>query len=136
MHRHCLQVFELEIRRDHGHLVRLGDVAKVELGSESYDSSVILNGKKAVFVGISTTPTANPLTVIKNIREQLPILQKSFPPSLHAHIVYDATRYISSSLHEVISTIAEATVIVILVIFLFLGSLRNVLIPVMLYLYL
>lgn len=113
-----------------GSVVRLKDIAKVELGSDNYDSSVILNGKKAIFVGVSSTPTANPLTVIEKVRNLLPQIKKDFPPALQAKVVYDATKYISASIHEVIRTIFEATAIVVLVIFLFLGSVRSVLIPV------
>lgn len=113
-----------------GSLIRLEDVAQVELGSQSYDTAVYFNGKKAIFVGINATPTANPLTVISDIRKLLPDVEKNFPPSLRAYIVYDSTDYIRESLHEVMRTIAEATVIVIVVIYLFLGALRSVLIPV------
>lgn len=111
-------------------IVRLKDVAKIELGSENYDSSVILNGNKAIFVAIDGSPTANPLNVIKDVRKLLPTLQAGFPASLQAKIVYDATVYIKASLRDVMKTIIEATLIVIVVIFLFLGSLRTILIPV------
>ena len=111
-------------------IVHLRDVAKVELGSEDYDSSVYLNGKKAIFVAINSTPTANPLTVISDVRKILPILQKQFPPTLSSQIVYDATVYIKASLHDVMKTIVEAALIVVIVIFLFLGSLRTILIPI------
>lgn len=111
-------------------LVRLQDVGKVELGSQDYNSSVTFNGEQAVFIGITATPTANPLTVISAARAALPELIKQFPPSLKASVVYDATTYIRSSLREVIKTLVEATLIVIVVIYLFLGSLRSVAIPV------
>lgn len=111
-------------------VVRLKDVARIQLGQESYDSSVIFNGKKAVFIGVSATPSANPLTVIAGVKHLLPQLEKNYPPTLTSKIVYDATEYIRASIHEVVQTIAEATVIVILVIFLFLGSIRTVLVPV------
>lgn len=111
-------------------IVRLSDVAKVELGSESYDSSVILNGKKAIFIGIYPTPSANPLSVITDVKKILPDIQKNFPPSLTAKVVYDATDFIRASINEVIHTIGEAAFIVVIVIFLFLGSLRSVLIPI------
>jgi len=110
--------------------VRIRDVARVELGAENYDSKVTFNGKKAVFVGISGTPTANPLTVIHAVREELPAIGNNLPPSLQYSIAYDATKYIETSIDEVIRTIFEATVIVVIVIFLFLGSLRSVIIPV------
>src|SRR3990167_6800966 len=121
---------DLIIKQDKGQLVRLRDVARVELGSENYDSSVYFNGKKAIFMGVDATPEANPLTVISNVKKILPELEKSFPPSLHAAVAFDATQFINASLHEVLKTIFEATAIVILIIFLFLGSLRSVSIPV------
>lgn len=118
------------IKNVDGAIVRLKDVADIQLGSETYDTSVIFNGKKAVFVGIASTPSANPLTVITDTRALLPKLMKNFPPALHGTIVYDATKYIRASINEVIRTIIEATLIVIVVIFLFLGSFRAVLIPI------
>ena len=92
--------------------------------------SVYFNGEKGVFIGIKATPEANPLTVINKVKQALPGIQKDFPPTLRSKIVYDSTKFIQASIHEVLKTIAEATVIVILVIFLFLGSLRTVLVPV------
>lgn len=120
----------LIVRSDQGSIIRLRDIARIDLGSESYDSSVSFNGKKAVFLAISPTPTANPLTVISNIRKIFPSITQEFPPSLQGTIVYDATEYIRTSIHEVIMTIIEAALIVIVVIFLFLGSLRSVFIPI------
>lgn len=121
---------QLIVRSTNNAIIRLGDIAKVELGSQDYNTTVRFNGKKAVFVAISPTPTANPLTVISKVREKLPSIQHEFPPSLTGTIVYDATDFIRASIDEVIHTIVEAGLIVILVIFLFLGSLRSVLIPV------
>lgn len=128
---HSPQEFQqMVIKTTNNALIRLGDVAKIELGAESYDSSVIFNGKKAVFIGITATPTANPLSVITKINELFPKIKKDFPPSINGYVVYDATKYIRASIKEVIKTIIEATVIVVLVIFLFLGALRSVSIPV------
>ena len=120
----------LIIKQDKNHLVRLSDVAKVQLGSENYNSSVYFNGKKAIFMAVNATPEANPLTVIAQVRKMLPELEKTFPPTLKSSVVFDATTFINASLHEVLKTIFEATAIVILIIFLFLGSLRSVTIPV------
>ncbi|MFT4060220.1 MAG: efflux RND transporter permease subunit [Legionella sp.] len=120
----------LIVRSNKGSIIRLHDIATIELGSQSYDSSVTFNGKKAVFISITPTPTANPLTVISETRKVLPAIMKEFPPSLSGTIVYDATEFIRAAIEEVTHTIVEAGVIVILVIFLFLGSLRSVLIPV------
>lgn len=128
---HNVDEFKNLIIRNNGTtLIRLRDVAQIQLGAQSYDSSVTYNGKQAIFVGINATPTANPLTVINDVRKLLPDIQKDFPPSLKSYVVYDSTDYIRESLHEVIRTIAEATIIVVVVIYLFLGALRSVLIPV------
>lgn len=118
------------IRSDNNSIIRIQDVAKVELGSQTYDSSVSFNGKKAVFVAITPTPAANPLSVISAVKALLPEIKNNFPPSLDATVVYDATDYIRASIEEVVSTIIEAAIIVIIVIFLFLGSMRSVFIPI------
>jgi multidrug efflux pump len=110
-------------------LIHLRDVARVDLGAENYDSSVIFNGKNAVFIGIQSTPTANPLTVISDVKKVMPTLAMNYPRGFEGKVVYDSTEYIRSSIHEVISSITESSIIVILVIFLFLGSLRTVTIP-------
>lgn len=121
---------QLIVRASNNSVIRLQDVGRIELGSQDYNSSVRFNGKKAVFLAITPTPTANPLTVISNVRKLMPSIQHEFPPSLTGTIVYDATKFIHASIDEVIHTIIEAGVIVILVIFLFLGSIRSVIIPV------
>ncbi|MBA3535662.1 MAG: multidrug efflux RND transporter permease subunit [Tatlockia sp.] len=121
---------QLIVRAKNNAIIRLRDIAKVELGSQDYNTTVRFNGKKAVFIAITPTPTANPLTVISNVRKMMPTVQHEFPPSLTGTIVYDATDFIRASIDEVIHTIIEAALIVILVIFLFLGSLRSVVIPV------
>ena len=121
---------ELIVRSNKHSIIRLRDVGKVGLGSENYDSSGTFDGKKAVFIAITPTPLANPLTVISAARNAFPAIQKQFPPSLSGTIVYDATDYIRASIREVTETILEAALIVIVVIFLFLGSIRSVLIPI------
>ena len=121
---------KLIVRSENHAIVHLSDIATVKLGSQSYDSSVRFDGKKAVFIGITPTPTANPLTVINDARKAFPAIQRQFPPSLTGTIVYDATDFIRASIKEVISTIIEAALIVIVVIFLFLGSIRSVSIPI------
>ncbi|MBA2710764.1 MAG: efflux RND transporter permease subunit [Tatlockia sp.] len=121
---------QLIVRSSNNALIKLRDIAKVELGSQDYNTTVRFNGKKAVFLAITPTPTANPLTVISSVRKIIPSIQHEFPPSLTGTIVYDATNFIRASIDEVIHTIIEAALIVILVIFLFLGSLRSVIIPV------
>ena len=124
------QFQEMIVKNVDGTLIRLKDIADVKLGSVTYDDSVTFNGKQAIFIGVTATPSANPLTVIKRIRKVLPDIKSDFPPSLDGKIVYDATQYIRAALHEVIRTIIEATAIVVVVIFLFLGALRSVLIPI------
>jgi len=121
---------QLVVKRTSGSLVRLSDLASIELGAESYDSSVIFSGQKAVFFGIYATPSANPLEVIDRVRAALPGIQGQLPSALQGKIVYDATEYIRSSIYEVIITLGEAALIVVLVIFLFIGSVRAVIIPV------
>jgi len=121
----------LVVKHDGPRLVRLGDVAKVELGPETEDMSVFAGGDRAIFVGVYTTPEANPLSVIRQIREEtLPQIQAQLPPGLTAKVAYDSTLFIESAIHEVATTIVEAAVIVMIVIFFFMGSLRSVAIPV------
>ncbi|ACK49914.1 acriflavin resistance protein [Methylocella silvestris BL2] len=111
-------------------LTRLGAIADIELGPESVDSSSVFDGLKAVFVGIYPTPTANPLDVINNVREAFPELKAQLPVGLDAAIAYDATEFIRASIYEVKKTLIEAALVVIIVIFLFLGSLRATIIPI------
>ncbi len=118
------------IRNGENGLVRVRDVADVELGSESYDSSVRFSGQRAVFMAISATPGSNPLDVIQRVRDVMPQIEASLPPGLETTIVYDATEYIADSIDEVVNTLVEAGLIVIVVIFLFLGAPRAVAIPV------
>ena len=117
-------------RGNNGVLIHMKDVAHVELGREDYDSSVYFDGTRGVFVGVSPTPDANPLSMITQVRGLMPEIFKQMPPGLNGEVVYDATQYIHESINEVVRTIAEAIVIVIIVIFAFLGSLRTVTIPV------
>ncbi|MCJ0974269.1 multidrug efflux RND transporter permease subunit [Pseudomonas sp. PS1] len=110
--------------------VLLGDVARVEMGAESYNAVSSFDGIPSVYIGIKGTPSANPLDVIEEVRAVMPQIQSQLPPGLKVTIAYDATRFIQASIDEVVKTLAEAVVIVIVVVFLFLGSLRSVLIPV------
>jgi multidrug efflux pump len=111
-------------------LIRLSDVAEIELGPQSADSSSVFDGLKAVFIGVYATPTANPLTVITNVRKAFPEIQRELPAGLEATIAYDATNFIRASLWEVMKTLGEAALIVVVVIFLFLGNLRSTIIPI------
>ncbi|MBJ2242043.1 MULTISPECIES: multidrug efflux RND transporter permease subunit [unclassified Pseudomonas] len=110
--------------------VRLGDVARVELGAQNYDSFSSFNGLPATYISIKPTPDANPLELGKRVRELMPLLQAQLPPHLQADIAYDSTLYINASIDHVLSSLLEAILIVVLVVFLFLGSLRAVVIPV------
>lgn len=111
-------------------LVRLGEIADIELGPENADSSSVFDGLKAVFIGVYSTPTANPLTVITDVRKAFPKIEAELPPGLDAAIAYDATNFIRASLWEVVKTLGEAALITVLVIFLFLGNLRSTVIPI------
>ncbi len=119
----------LVVRRNGDQLVRLSDVADVVLGAEDYDSEVRFSGERAVFMGIWALPNANSLDVIKEVRKEIAAIQKDLPTGLTARIAYDATQYIADALHEVVKTLVMTLIIVSVVIFLFLGSFRSVLIP-------
>jgi len=111
-------------------IIRLGQIAKLELGPENNNFAAAFDGVKAVFMGITATPDANPLTVISAVREAMPEVQRALPQGLESNIAYDATEFISESIWEVGKTLGEAGLIVIVVIFLFLGNFRSTLIPV------
>lgn len=119
----------LVVRQNGDQLVRLSDLADVALGAEDYDSEVRFSGERAVFMGIWTLPNANALDVIKRVRTEMVAIQKELPEGLKGRIAYDATKYIDDAIHEVLKTLSETLLIVSIVIFLFLGSLRSVLIP-------
>ena len=123
-------VFERFVIRDEGsNLVRLGDVADIELGAEDYDSLIMFDNVPSIYIGINGTTDGNPLTTIKLVSAELDKMKSSFPPGLNASIAYDSTEFIEASIDEVIITLAQAAVIVVIVIFLFLGSFRSTLIP-------
>jgi multidrug efflux pump len=112
-----------------GQVVRLDQVANVTLGSDDYDSSVAFDGKSSVFVGIQVAPGANLLDVVARVRKVFPDIQQQLPSGLKGQIVYDSTKFVTSSIDEVIKTLVEAVLIVTAVVFIFLGSLRSVIIP-------
>jgi multidrug efflux pump len=121
---------QLVVRERNGAVIRLGDLAEIVLGAEDYDSAVNFSGKTAVFIGVWALPNANSLDVIRLVRAEMDNLQKEIPDQIQAVVAYDGTAYIKSAISEVEETLAETLLIVVLVIFLFLGSLRSVLIPV------
>jgi multidrug efflux pump len=125
-----VEEFENLVLRQNGDtLVRLSDVAEVSLGAEDYDSEVRFTGERAVFMGVWVLPNANSLDVIKRVREEMVAIQADLPTGLTGRVAYDATKYIDDAIREVIKTLTETLAIVAVVIFLFLGSLRSVLIP-------
>src|SRR5690348_480675 len=121
---------QLVVKQDKGTIVRLGEIADVVLGAETYDEDVRFNGESATFMGIWVLPTANSLDVIKKVREAIPEINSQLPPGMKVGIPYDSTLYIEDAIREVLSTLTETLLIVVVVIFLFLGSFRSVLIPV------
>src|ERR1700694_2016821 len=121
---------QLVVKQDKGVVVRLGEIADVVLGAQNYEQDVRFNGETATFMGIWVLPTANSLEVIKNVRAALPEIQSQLPPGMKAGVPYDSTAYIQDAINEVLTTLTETLLIVIVVIFLFLGSFRSVLIPI------
>jgi len=117
------------VKQQGGAVVRLQDVANVTLGSDDYDSQVSFDGKKAVYIGIKVAPSANLLDVIAGVRKVFPDIQAQLPQGISGKIVYDSTKFVKSSIHEVIKTLLEALLVITLVVFVFLGSPRSVLIP-------
>ena len=120
----------LVVKEHGGDIVRLGDIADVVLGAENYEQDVRFDGKSATFMGIWVLPNANSLDVIRRVRAVIPEIQARLPVGMKVGIPYDATEYISDAIREVLKTLSETLLIVILVIFLFLGSFRAVIIPI------
>src|SRR5436853_472153 len=121
---------QLVVKQDKGTIVRLGEIADVVLGAETYDEDVRFNGESATFMGVWVLPTANALEVIRHVREVIPGIRAQLPVGMKVGIPYDSTAYIQDAIREVLSTLTETLLIVVVVIFLFLGSFRSVLIPV------
>src|SRR5436853_695640 len=121
---------QLVVKQDKGTIVRLGEIADVVLGAETYDEDVRFNGESATFMGVWVLPTANSLDVIKQVRDAIPGIRAQLPVGMKVGIPYDSTAYIQDAIREVLSTLTETLLIVVVVIFLFLGSFRSVLIPV------
>jgi len=121
---------QLVVKEENGVIVRLGEIADVVLGSENYDQEVRFNGEAATFMGVWVLPTANTLDVIKKVRAEIPGIQVQLPAGMKVGIPYDSTEYIQDAINEVLRTLSETLLIVIVVIFLFLGSLRALIIPV------
>ncbi|WP_191488810.1 efflux RND transporter permease subunit [Pseudomonas sp. FEN] len=120
---------QLVVKQNGDALVHLEDVATLTLGAESYDTSVAFSGKRSVFIGIKVAPNANILSVAANVRKAFPDLQSQLPNGVRGEIVYDSTAFINTSIYEVVKTLVEAMIIVAVVIYLFLGSFRAVIVP-------
>lgn len=128
---HTLDEFrKLVVKRNGADIVYLDQVATVSLGSDDYNTNVAFSGKQSVFIGIKVAPDANLLDVAERVRAVLPDIQKQLPTGLVGNIVYDSTKFITTSIDEVVATLLEALLIVTVVIFLFLGSFRAVMVPV------
>jgi multidrug efflux pump len=121
---------QIVVQEKNGVVVRLGEIADVVLGAENYDQDVRFNGETAVFIGIWVLPTANTLDVIGRVREAMPGIQAQLPAGMKGGIPYDSTVYIRDSIDEVLKTLSETLLIVIFIIFMFLGSVRSLIIPV------
>ena len=121
---------KMVIKQQNGAIIHLGDVAKVDLGAQNYNSAVSFDGRTAVYIGIKVAPAANLLTVVNNVREAYPAINGQLPEGLSSNIVYDSSKFVSSSIYEVIATLLEAFIIVTIVIYIFLGSMHSVTIPI------
>jgi multidrug efflux pump len=121
---------QLVVKQQDGVVVRLGDIADVVLGAENYEQDVRFNGQAATFMGIWVLPTSNTLEVIRKVRDEIPAIRAQLPAGMKLGVPYDSTEYIQDAIQEVLRTLSETLLIVIVVIFLFLGSMRSLIIPV------
>src|SRR6266540_3536706 len=121
---------QLVVKEKDGTVVRLGEIADVVLGAENYEQDVRFNGQAATFMGIWVLPNANALDVIRRAREAMVGIEAQLPVGMKAGIPYDSTKYIEDAIHEVLKTLSETLLIVVAIIFLFLGSWRALIIPV------
>src|SRR5258708_3730848 len=128
---HTVEEFRnLVLKQANGAIVRLQDVANVTLGADDYESEVSFDGKKAVYIGIQVAPSANLLQTIAGINKAWPDIKEQLPQGLNGEVIYDSTAFVNSAIREVISTLVQALAIVTVVVFLFLGAPRSVVIPV------
>src|SRR5438046_2418215 len=124
------QFTKMVVKAKDGAVVRMEDIASVDLNAQSWTQSIAMNGQHAVFIGVQATPTGNPLSLVAGIRALLPEIERNLPASVKMQVAYDSTKFIQASIDEVKSTLGQAVIIVVAVIFLFLGSFRSVLIPI------
>lgn len=120
---------QLVVSNRNNTLVRLGDITHTEMGSEDYDAVNWYKGKDAIFMAIEQSPGANPLTVALDVREALAEIESELPEALHVLVPYDASQFIQDSIDEVLYTLLAAVAIVLVVIYLSLGSVRAALVP-------
>ncbi|SFR66579.1 multidrug efflux pump [Marinobacter daqiaonensis] len=120
---------DLVVKEVDGSIIRLRDIARVELGSQTYDQLALYKGQPATYVAIELAPGANPLTVAGLVKDDLPDIERQLPSGLNVKLAYDASSFIEDSIYEVIKTLLEALVIVLLVVFLCLGSIRAAVVP-------
>ena len=120
---------EMVLKADGRRLVRVNDIASLELGAKTLDQSALQNGKPVVFIAVNASPTGNPLTIIDDVKSMLAHIEKDYPQGLTATIGFDVSQFINASIEQVTQTLLEAIAIVVLVMYLFLGSLRTILIP-------
>ena len=124
------QFKRMVVKAKGGTVVRLEDIAKVELSAQSWASSVMFNGQTAVFIGVQATPTANPLAIVDGVNQLMPQIERTLPPGVNVKVAFDSTKFIHASINDVEYTLGLAIVIVVAVICLFLGALRSVAIPI------
>lgn len=117
------------LRNDNGNLIRVRDVGTVELNAASFDTSGAMSAVPAMFLGLDAAPTGNPLTIVNAVKALIPEIEKTLPPGVKVQIPFEVAHFIQSSIDEVTHTLIEALVIVVLVIYLCLGTFRTVLIP-------
>jgi multidrug efflux pump len=120
---------KLVVRSQNGSLVRLQDIARTELGADNYDFTTWYKGVPSVFIGIEQAPGANPINVADRVNDLIPRIATQLPKGLQVKVPYDASQFIKSSIKEVYKTIIEAVLIVLVVIYLTLGSVRAAIIP-------
>ena len=123
------QFRDLVVKQDGDTLVRLRDISRVELGSQTYDQLALYKGQPATYVAIELSPGANPLTVAGLVKDELPGIERQLPSGLNVRLAYDASDFIEDSINEVIKTLLEALIIVLVVVFLCLGSIRAAIVP-------
>lgn len=121
---------QLVVRSSEEGIIRLGDIADVVLGAENYDVQVHFSGDTAVFMGVWVSPTSNSLDVMKAVNKEMEAIKADLPAGLEGTVAYDSTRYIDAAIKEVVKTLTETLLIIVTVIFLFLGFSRSVFIPV------